>query len=125
MDPAIRLTFAFDSRGPIQFVEHLRLSKRFTLPDRSLLVSEPQSGFWVELRDARNELIYQRVMDDPTQRFEGPPRPDERTESGSGTGLMSVVVPDIAAAARLIIMASRPPDARAAAIADVDLKALV
>jgi hypothetical protein len=124
--PAIRVTFYLDEqRGQSRIVNQARMTKRLAPTPRSR-ERDNSCGFWIELRNGLGEVVYEDAIDDPTRR-EGPPLRDGargvRAEEADAPapGLISLVVPQVPGATRLVIMASRPEDAPAVPIADLDI----
>jgi hypothetical protein len=87
-------------------------------PSDALRGFEEESGFWIELRDAKNNVLYRRVHEDPirseVEAFE---------EDGSATraivdkpsGVFTVLVPDIPEADHVAVVSSpRDPEQRMA-----------
>jgi hypothetical protein len=128
IQPGLRVTLFLDETANSRMVSIQRVRKTISQPQwPDSLASSRVSGFWVELRDGHGQTIYRRIMDDPTLRHEGA-WPEDSDEPPAGDaphtprpGIVSFVVPEMTAAARLIIMASRPADAPAGPIADFDL----
>jgi hypothetical protein len=126
--PGLRVTLMLDETRESRLVSVQRIQKTIShprWPDSGN--ASRYCGFWVELRNGLGQTLYRLIMDDPTLRHEGagpegsgePPHRDEAIIPRPG--LVSFVVPEIAGAARVVIMASRPPDAPAGPIADFDL----
>ena len=114
MPIALRYTFEFEGAA-VRMLRQRRLDKQ-TVPSYAREGPDGESGFWVELRDASQQVLYRRVMDDPTLRYEAPI--DEKgalrtAEAGGRTGTFSVVVPFLPQASTLLVWASRPPEAAA------------
>ena len=114
MPIALRYTFEFEGAA-VRMLRQRRLDKQ-TMPSYAREGSDGESGFWVELRDPSQQVLYRRVMDDPTLRYEAPVDDNGalRTEEGGGRkGTFSVVVPFLPQARTLMVWASRPPEAAA------------
>ena len=121
MAAAVRLTFDYIGESALRLVGVRHLDKRALLSDA--IDGEGQAGFWIELRDRDDRVVYRRIMDNPTTRHEGPS--DERggitnRQPVSTSGTFSVVVPEIAGARRFLVMASRPVDTPAAPMLAID-----
>lgn len=128
--PGLRVTLMLDETRQSRLVSVQRITKTISQPrwpDSSN--ASRYCGFWIELRDGHGEIIYRRIMDDPTLRYETPAPEDSdepmhrETAHAPKPGIVSFVVPDVPGAARVVIMASRPADAPAGPIADFDLPA--
>lgn len=124
MPVALRYTFAFDTTS-LRMLRRLALDKQ-TVASLDWEAVAGESGFWVELRDASDQLLYRRVLDDPAYRLEGPINDNGAMRAvppaPGRTGTFSVVVPYTPDTTRLVIMASRPPDAPAAAIVNITVE---
>jgi hypothetical protein len=124
---AIRLTFSYDGRKvKLQSTQYLRMKAP---PSDRVDEYEKQSGTWIELRDAEQRVLYRKVLHDvmPTamEAPSGDPvRTFTRVPAPSQKGVFSVVVPDLAQAAQVLLYSS-PGDAphnQAEVIAKFDLK---
>jgi len=90
---------------------------------------ETQSGAWMELRDDQQRVLYRRVLHnlipDALEAPSGDPaRSFTRVHVEPGKGAFSIVVPDLATSARVLLYDS-PAEARhleAKCIADIELK---
>jgi hypothetical protein len=103
---AIRLTFSYDDRTiTIQSRQHLRMKPP---PSDQIDEYERQSGTWIELRDDKQRVLYRKVLHDliPTE-LEAPSgdptRSFTRVPAKSSKGVFSIVVPDLAQAARVLL----------------------
>ena len=117
MPVALRYTFEFEGAA-VRMLRQRRLDKQ-TVPYYAWEGADGESGFWVELRDTSQKVLYRRVMDDPTFRYEAPvdDKGALRTEAAGGRkGTFSVVVPYLPLARTLMVWASRPEEAAAAPI---------
>lgn len=103
---ALRLTFGYDETA-IRLLKSQRIEKRLpasvTAPPQ-----EGQAGYWFEVRDANNKLVYHRVLDDPLQlSFEvfsdDPEGSIRRVPNPNRRGEFTLVVPDVPNAATLIL----------------------
>jgi hypothetical protein len=126
--PGLRVTLMLDETRESRLVSVQRIQKTIShprWPDSGN--ASRYCGFWVELRNGLGQTLYRLIMDDPTLRHGAPPpehsrgRPSHDEAHTPRPGLISFVVPRVAGATRVVIMASRPPDAPAGPIADVDL----
>jgi hypothetical protein len=110
---AIRLLVEYDESG-------FKVRDRWEIetlapPSHPLEVPRATSGFWVELRDAKNNVVYRRVMPNPVQTdvevFDpefGPHRQPTDAKSGSFT----VLIPDLPEAEQLAFVSSPSDPAR-------------
>jgi hypothetical protein len=117
MPAALRYTFEYDDAA-VRMLRRSKLDKQ-TAPSYKWEGADGESGFWVELRDASQQVLYRRVMDDPAFRYEAPLDDNGtlRTPTAVGRkGTFSVVVPDLPQARTLMVWASRPPEAAAVPI---------
>lgn len=127
----MRVTLFLDETKQSRLVSVQKILKTISQPQWPDSSNESRyCGFWVELRNDSGEVVYRRIMDDPTLRREGaaPEESDEPPRDASDTprpGIVSFVVPEMPGAARVVIMASRPSDAPAGPIADFDLPSSV
>jgi hypothetical protein len=95
---AIRLTFSY--KGPeIRLISRQRLEK--ALPPHTQSVTQPeQAGFWYELADSKQNVVYKRAINNPirvdTEVFSDDPRQSiSRKKLSDISGTFSLVVPDI------------------------------
>lgn len=117
MPAALRLTFEFEN-AQMRVLRRRQLNKQ-TAPSHTWDGAEGESGFWVEVRDTANAVLYRRVMDDPFYRLEGPSNDTGQlriADVATRKGTFSVVVPVVIGSHTLIVMASRPPEAEATPI---------
>ncbi len=120
MPVALRYTFEFEGTN-VRILRQRRLDKQ-TSPSYPREGADDESGFWVELRDTSQKVLYRRVMDDPTLRYEAPVDDNgalRTLEIGGRRGTFSVVVPFLPQARTLMVWASRPEDAAALPILTV------
>jgi hypothetical protein len=95
---AVRLTFSYE-RDDVRLVDRRRVDMMAPPgePDR---IPRRASGFWVELRDARNRVLYQRVVRQPV-RFEAEAFGDKPGDPlgwrpvADPSGSFALVVPDL------------------------------
>lgn len=77
-------------------------------PSHARDVPRATSGFWVELRDAKNNVLYRRVMPDPVQTdvevFD--PEGLHRQEVEAPRGSFTVLVPDLPEAEQIAFVSS-------------------
>lgn len=126
--PGLRVTLMLDEVRESRLVSVQRIHKTISQPRWPDSGDESRySGFWVELRNGQGATLYRRIIDDPTLRSEGagPEDSDEPLVSDGANiprpGIVSFVVPEVPGATRVVVMASRPSDAQAGPIADLDL----
>ena len=114
MPVALRYTFEFEGTA-VRLLRQRRLDKQ-TVPSYAWEGADGESGFWVELRDTSQKVLYRRVMDDPTFRYEAPVDDNgalRTLEIRGRKGIFSVVVPFLPQARTLVVWASRPEEAAA------------
>jgi hypothetical protein len=111
---ALRLTFAYEG-------EEVRLQSRRPVemiapPGDELSGSE--QGFWIEVRDEKDDTLHRLVMEDPLSRDVEVFSPDAeqsvyRVPVEKPSGLFVVVVPDLEEADHVTLMSSGAPSAAA------------
>ena len=120
----MRYVFQFDAAS-LRPLSRMILDKH-TAPSYEAEGERGVSGFWLELWDGTGRVVYQRALDDPYYRFEGPVDDTGRLRtiapSGPRSGLFTVVIPFLPGATNLVVMASRPPDAPAAPILNITIE---
>jgi hypothetical protein len=103
---AIRLQIEYDKSG-FSIVDSWPLE---TLAPASHALEAPRatSGFWVELRDAKNNVLYRRVMSNPVQSeveiFD--PEGIHRHAVEEPKGVFTVLVPDMPDAEEIAFVSS-------------------
>jgi hypothetical protein len=103
---AIRLQIRYDKSG-FSITDSRPLE---TLAPASHALDAPRatSGFWVELRDAKNNVLYRRVMHNPVQSdvevFD--PEGLHRHAVEDPTGVFTVLVPDMPDAEEIVFVSS-------------------
>lgn len=109
---ALRLSFEY--RGDqVRLVSRQRVEMRAPASDRTDEY-EGHSGFWVEVRDVENRVIYRRVMHNPI-RFEheapsgDPEKPFTHVKIEDPDGAFTLVVPDFPEA-QVVSLFGSPPD---------------
>ena len=95
---AWRLTFEYDG-DEVRVVGRQRVAM-LAPPDDSELLEPGQAGYWVEVRDKRNQVLYRHVLHDPLQTDMevfpvDPSQPIERVPVQQPKGVFQVVVPDL------------------------------
>ncbi len=109
---ALRLTLEYEGRT-VSVVSREHLAK-VTPPSHALSGYERHSGFWYELQDAKGQVLYRRIRDNPIRVDveaydpEGGPR---RYPVKRPRGIFVVLVPDLPKADALVLMSS-PLDPR-------------
>jgi hypothetical protein len=124
---AIRLTFSYQGRKvALQSRQHLRMKAP---PTDRIDEYEKQSGAWIELRDDKQRVLYRRVLHnlipDALEAPSGDPaRSFTRVHVEPGKGVFSIVVPDLAMSARILLYdgPAEGRDHEAKCVADIDLK---
>jgi hypothetical protein len=107
---AIRLTFSY--RGAQVDLQSSRRVEMLARPSHPVGGHEQQAGFWVELRDPQDRVVYRQVLHEPV-RYEHeayPERPGElftRTVS-EPQGSFDVLVPDVPGANAVAVYGSLP-----------------
>src|SRR3712207_91971 len=112
---AVRLTFTYEgdevrlaSRQPVEMIAP---------PGDEL--SGREQGFWVEVRDEKDDTLHRLVMQDPLRRdvevfSPDPERSVYRAPVEEPSGLFVVVVPDLEEADHVALMSSGAPSSAAA-----------
>jgi hypothetical protein len=106
---AVRLTFSYKG-------EALELIKQQSLemippPSDELEVQKEASGFWVEISDAKRNVLYRRATDNPIRHYaevrsDDPDRPLAMQEVKDPSGIFTILVPDILEAAEVALFSS-------------------
>lgn len=110
---ALRLTFRYE-RADVRLVAGQRVE--MILPPSELeTIHQGQAGFWAELRDAHERVLYQRVLHNPIRyEFEIPKDAEtgalrwQKIDNPQGT--FQLLVPDIPEGQTLVLFSS-PPEA--------------
>lgn len=120
---ALRLTFAY--RGEeIELVDAQPVAM-FMPPGESLEAREARSGFWFELHDGGGSLLFRQAMHHPIESDyevfpEDPAGEIVRRPAPGRSGAFTIVIPEMAEAETLILVASpSTPEARYQAAAEV------
>ncbi len=111
---ALRLTFAYDGEE-VTLTRAEPLEKR-TPPSDPLIrggQATHRSGFWVEVRDDENRVLWRRRLHDPRNPSvevpaEGRAGRFERVDVDQPAGSFRVLVPDLPTAKRVTVVASTP-----------------
>ncbi len=106
---ALRLIFSYKGSKPT--LESRQEIEMTVPPSDRTYEYEQQSGFWVELRDLDDRVIYRRVMRNPmeTEREApsgDPKRPFTRVSPQNPQGTFAVLVPYVDSAEALVLCAS-------------------
>jgi hypothetical protein len=104
---AIRLLIRYDKSG-FSIAESRPLE---TLPPASHALEVPRatSGFWIELHDAKNNVLYRRAMPNPVQsdvEIFDPERGPHRHAVKDPEGVFTVLVPDMPDAEEIVFVSS-------------------
>jgi hypothetical protein len=95
---AWRLTFEYDG-DEVRIVGRQRVAM-VAPPDDSELLERGHAGYWIEVRTAKNRVLYRQVLHDPLQTDmevfpADPSQPIERVPVQRPKGVFQVVVPDL------------------------------
>lgn len=112
---ALRLIFTY--KGAKAKLESQQSVEMIVPPSLATYEDAPQSGFWFELRDAEDRVLYRRAMHDPIPaEMEAPSgdpaRPFTRVAVKDPQGTFAILVPALDAAHSVRVCAG-PADARA------------
>jgi hypothetical protein len=108
---AIRLVFEYE--GDKLEVRDEIATETAIAPSDPIRGYEGESGFWIELRDDKGELVFRRILNNPIQfdvESHDPELGTRRHAVEKPRGVFTVLVPDVADARDLIVVAS-PLDA--------------
>lgn len=102
----LRLTFAYDENG-IRLIHSQRV-EMIAPPALTLRPQEGQAGYWVEVRDAKGNLLYYRPLHDPVRAdlevfSDDPAQPIMRIPNPLRSGEFTVLVPDLPDAESFIL----------------------
>jgi hypothetical protein len=117
---ALRLMFDYEGRK-VNLRSAQPVTMRVPASDRTDEY-EKQSGTWIEVRDTRDRVLYRKLLHDPLQTSLEVPSGDPvrtftRVVAPEARGAFSVVIPELAEAAMLVLWASpRDQPARPAEI---------
>jgi len=106
---AVRLIFSY--KGSKTKLESKHAIEMIALPSDSTEDYKDRSGFWVELRDKQDQVIYRRIVRNPIEEeleapSGDPTRPFTRVSNPNPEGTFSVLVPDFETAEALVLCAS-------------------
>jgi hypothetical protein len=108
---AVRLIFAYDG-DEIRLLSRTRL--QMTLPATGEVdVADNQSGFWAEVRQADEQVLFRQPLHDPIRRdvevfSDDPDRSVSRAPAERAEGAFTVVVPDYAEADHIAFLGGAP-----------------
>lgn len=108
---AIRLTLSYD-QGEVKLESATPLEMR-ALPSQEVSGHEQQAGFWVELRDTADQVLYRRVLHNPIRHEVEiyPASPTEQFSRGvvdQPRGSFDVVVPALPGAQAVALFGNLP-----------------
>jgi hypothetical protein len=111
---AVRLTFTYEG-DEVRLVNQRSLEMIAPPTDE---LSGQEQGFWVEVRDDRDETLHRLVMQDPLRRdvevfSPGAEQSVYRVPVEESSGIFVVVVPDLEEADHVALMSSGAPGAAA------------
>ena len=123
------LRLIFDYRGMQVGLRSQQQIEMVSPPSDPIDEYEGHSGFWLELRDAKENVLYRQIMHNPIQleleALSGDPeRPFTNVKNDTDEGTFMVVVPAIEEAVVAVLHSSPAddPSAPAKEIARIDLK---
>lgn len=120
MPRAVRITFEYAGLGEPRLISTLFLQKK-VLPSARPVPGANRSGFWFDVLDSSNKVLYRRVTGDPRFDIDAPADDDGRFAGvrPPDDGVFSVVLPTLPAAARLQVWSSNGTGERAKAIVSI------
>ncbi len=109
--PSLRLTFEYEGRK-VQLISQERV-KVMSPPSEILHEYKGQSGFWYDVIDAQEHLLYRRAAQNPIQFdveifTDDPEAPIVRRKIDNPHGQFSLLVPDMPEATALVFFSSPP-----------------
>jgi hypothetical protein len=104
-----RLVFFYEGDN-VRLVSRQRVVMKVPPSDPPTLKGD-QAGFWVEVRDSEERVLYRRVMPNPIAsgvevRSDDPERPLSWRELKEPRGSFTLLVPDIGATSSLVLLGS-------------------
>lgn len=110
---AVRLTFSYqDERVKLMSKQILEM-----IPPSSdaLQAREKESGFWYELKDAKNQTLFRRVIESPIKyyievRSDDPDRPFTWEKVANPSGIFVLLAPEIRGAQEIVLFSSPEGD---------------
>ncbi len=111
-DRSIRLTFSYEG-SQVRLISRQVLNKRPPSSDPLLdpQKDDPQSGFWVELRDREDQAVYRKIMHNPIELSvevisEDSERTFARQPISDPRGTFFSVIPNLEEAQSVVILSS-------------------
>jgi hypothetical protein len=109
---AWRITFEYD-RDTTRVLSQERVAM-LAPPDDAALLRQGEAGYWVEIRDAANKVVYRQVLHEPIRTDEevfpeDPSNPIRRAPVAHPQGVFEVVVPDLARGHTLVLHGRASP----------------
>lgn len=113
---SIRFTFSY--RGANIKLESRQTIKMISPPSDPLKVSDRRSGFWYELRDKENRMLYRRIIQNPVKyavevRSDKKDTPLVWEEVKDPAGLFVLLAPELQEAVSIVLVSSPFEPARA------------
>jgi len=113
---SVRLTF--EARGDRLYLLSAQRIDAMAPPLGEPERAQPDEGYWLELRDTADAIVYRRPVFEPLQLDAGgfgddPQQPLQRVKGGRPPGIFTVLVPDLADA-RFAVISGNTPEARTA-----------
>jgi len=107
---SLRLTFRYaDDRVELDRVERVAM----IAPASASPSGDPETGYWIDVRDGEGELLYHRPLHDPMRKDlevfgDKPGDPIYRVENSRREGEFDVLVPDVPDAAEFSLHGPAP-----------------
>jgi hypothetical protein len=106
----VRLRFEYE--GDKVRLVFARKVEMITPPATETALGDTHSGAWVELRDARGKMLYQRAIHSPVRTdqeifSEDPKTPISRVPAENMKGVFEVLIPDLPEGATVHVMSSK------------------
>jgi hypothetical protein len=116
----LRLTFSYQG-NQVQLISRQSV-EMISPPSDPVVGEEGQTGFWYELRDSQDRILYRRAINNPIEfevevRTGDPERPLARERVTDPQGIFVLLMPDLAEARTLVIFSSPLEPEAAIAIA--------
>jgi hypothetical protein len=116
----LRLTFSYQG-NQVQLISRQSV-EMISPPSEPIVGEEEQAGFWYELRDAQDLILYRRAINNPIEfavevRTDDPERPLARQQITDPQGIFVLLMPDLTEARTLVIFSSPLEPEAAIAIA--------
>jgi hypothetical protein len=108
-----RLIFSY-SGDEIKFVSKRTIQKISPVTDL-LTAHKKESGFWYEVKDAKNTTIFRRVMQNPIKRFaeirsDNADRPFTWEKVSDPSGVIVILFPAVKEAVEVVLFSSGPQE---------------